>query len=473
MTDITERPTGLRSPHTPARRWRRGLMGGALVGLCLAAAPPAPQPQLPISVEEYRARRDRLMTALDGGITLLHAQPTEKAMEQWGFVQDPSFLYFTGLSDLTGAILALDAPAEEVRLFLPPAPESFGFAVEGLVPSPGQATAEELAVTSAESWDGFASWLDGRLEGGVTTLYVDEPRRPEAAGVPPGMAATAGPRQLWRASLEGRFPTARFESAKEAIHALRWVKSHAEIDALRANAEATVHALREAARQMSPGMRQREGESRVVSACIEAGAQGPSFWPWLMSGPNARVGRLVQAFFRYDQLDRIMNAGELVRVDIGCAGDLYGADVGRTLPVSGAFSEGQREAWDLLIEGYLAGIQVMADGVTVDSVRAASVDAIRVATPGLTTPMGRSASEAILSGGSGVWHIHGVGIESGEDAAPVLRAGAVVAYEPGFELGPDAFYLEDMIVITDDGAEILSVGLPHDASGIEAMMAQR
>ena len=84
--------------------------------------------------------------------------------------------------------------------------------------------------------------------------------------------------------------------------------------------------------------------------------------------------------------------------------------------------------------------------------------------------MGRHAAEAILSGGDGVWHIHGVGIESGEDALPVLEVGAVVAYEPGFAVGPDAYYLEDMIVVTPEGAEVLSDGLPYTAEEVEAAM---
>jgi len=424
-----------------------------------------------IAPEEYASRRTRIMAALPGGILLLHARPEEKTMEQWGFIQDPSFLYFTGLENLPGGILALDGLKRESILFVPPMPTSFGLPVEGLVPAPGEASARRIGVDAVESWDGFSAWLDGRLSAGVNTLYVDEPRRPVARGVPPGLRAVMGPARLWRAALEERFPDADIQSAKAAIGALRWVKSPVEIDALRRNALATAAALRAVATRLRPGLSQRRAEAAVVSTCIESGAQGPSFWPWVMAGANAHVNRLVHAFYHYDQLNREMQAGELVRVDLGCGGGLYGGDVGRTLPVSSAFSPGQREAWNLLIRGYRAGMRAMSAGVPLDAVRTAAAGAVAAARPGLTTDEGRRAADAIRRGGNAVWHIHGVGIESGEAAGPVLEEGSVIAFEPMIEVGPDAFYLEDMIAITRDGIEVLSRGLPYTADEIEALMS--
>ncbi len=440
-------------------------------GTAVAQTPSARSVQVSqIAAEEYASRRKRIMETVSDGILLLHARSAEKEMEQWGFIQDPSFLYFTGLSDLPGAILALDGPRQEARLFVPPRPTSFGFPVDGLVPIPGEASADKIGVDAVESWDQFADWLDGRLSNGVKTLYVDEPRRPEATGVPSGFRAVAGPLAQWRVALEERFPDARFASAKAPIEVMRWVKSPAEVAALRRNAKATATALVAVAQQIRPGMTQREAEATVVVACIESGAQGPSFWPWIMAGPNAHVGRLVHAFFHYDQLNRVMQPGELVRVDIGCGGGLYGGDVGRTLPVSGTFSSGQREAWNLLIRAYRAGMNVMAAGVPLDTVRAASARAVVDARGELETNTGRHAADAILAQGNSVWHIHGVGIESGENPGSLLEAGSVIAFEPMIEVGKDAFYLEDMILITSAGFEILSKGLPYTAQEIEAVM---
>ncbi|MFV1988424.1 MAG: aminopeptidase P N-terminal domain-containing protein [Gemmatimonadota bacterium] len=424
-----------------------------------------------IGADEYAARRDRVLDQVSDGILLLHARTAPKEMEQWGFIQDPSFLYFTGLAELPGAILALDGPRRETRLFVPPPPASFGGAVQGLIPAPGMASARRLGIDAVEPWDDFIEWVDARITDGVGTLYVDEPRRPAATGVPEGLAPVAGPQGLWRAALETRWPNVEVASGRPAIGALRWVKSPTEAAILERNARSTATALLAVARTLRPGLRQREAEATVVAACIASGAQGPSFWPWVMSGPNTHMGQLDAAFFRYEHLDRPMVEGELVRVDLGCGGGLYGGDVGRTMPVSGRFSDGQREAWNLLIDGYRAGMEAMSAGVTLDAVREASRARVAEARPGLTTALGREAAATIVERRDMLWHIHGVGIESGEAAGPVLEAGSVVAFEPMLTVGDDVFYLEDMILITPTGHRVLSAGLPYTAEEIEAAMA--
>lgn len=424
----------------------------------------------PVPASEYEARRESILDALPDGILLLQARPSEKAMEQWGFVQDPSFFYFSGMAELPGAVLALDGPARQAHLFLPPDPQSFGMAVDGLVPAASPETAERHGLASARRWEELVPWISRRLTEGVEALYVDEPRRPPSASSPPGMPPTAGRFALWRRALADAFPGAVIRGAGTRIMRQRAVKSDAEVEILERNARTTAASLLAVARRLGPGVRQRDTEAAMVAACIAAGGQGPSFWPWTMSGPNARVPSLVGAFFRYDQGDRVARAGELVRVDIGCAGGHYGADVGRTLPVSGAFDEGQAEAWNLLIVGHRAGLDAMADGVPVSEVRAASARAVEAAAAGLSTDAGRAALDAILRGGEGTWHVHGVGVESGESIPEVLRAGMVVAYEPGFSVGPDAYYLEDMILVTETGHRVLSTDLPYSAEEIAAAM---
>jgi Xaa-Pro aminopeptidase len=142
--------------------------------------------------------------------------------------------------------------------------------------------------------------------------------------------------------------------------------------------------------------------------------------------------------------------------------------VGRTVPVSGSYTPAQAQAWDLLIEGYLAGVEAMRPGVPLDSVRAASrdrIEALGSADPSL------AALAAAFNGDQGVdWHIHGVGIESGETAGGPLEEGVVLAYEPMVVVGDDAFYLEDMILITASGAEVLSPGLPYSAAEVAAFL---
>lgn len=425
----------------------------------------------PIPTEEYRARRTRLLESHQDGILLIHARTGPKAMTEWGFLQDPTFQYLTGLPELPAAILALDGPARMTHLFLPPPPEPFGGPpVEEAVPPPGASTAARLEIDSVRPWGDFAGWVADRLDQGVDTLYIEGPERPEATGAPPGLPPVAGQRRMWREALSKAFPGALLQNARPSIMALRAVKSDAEIARLALNARRTAFALRSVAARLAPGVTERTLQAAAVAACIESGAQGPSFWPWIMSGPDAHILPVLGSVLLYDQGDRSVRAGELVRVDLGCAGEFYGGDVGRTLPVSGRFDPGQAEAWDLLIAGYRAGLDAMADGVPVVGVRAASAAEIQRRSGSLQTEKGRAAAEAILADRDFVWHIHGVGIDSGEEIPDTLKAGMVVAYEPGFSVGGDAFYLEDMILVTGDGHRILSEGLPYSADEIARLM---
>jgi len=421
---------------------------------------------------EYVERRRVLMERLPDGITLLHAEPRDKPESQPSFIQNASFSYLTGLGGVPNAILAIDAPRREARLFVPPKPNAFGFPVDGVVPE--ASSAATLGLTQIVAWDSLIPYVRGRIGEGVKKLYVDEARRPGSTGVPQGMRPVAGDPVLWAQSLAAAFPDAEIASAVATLRELRFIKSRAEVDVLRDNARSTAVAVRAAMRAVTPGVRQRRVEMRAAQACIDAGTVGPSFWPWTMSGPNAHIPMLVRSVYSYDQLDRTMKSGETVRIDLGCTNHGYGGDVGRTVPVSGKFTAGQREIWNLLIDAYRVGIKTMKPGVTIDQVMAASRSEIERQAASLRTLEGKEAARSLLAtDGMSGWSIHSVGVESGEAALPTLVEGAVIAFEPIFSVGADAYYLEDMIHITAVGAEILSAGLPYTAQEIEVAMRSR
>lgn len=298
-----------------------------------------------------------------------------------------------------------------------------------------------------------------------TSTRLAVPLRP---AIPTPLRRWRAEHALWRRALQEKFPNVTLGSAAETIRAMRWVKSDSEVAVLREVAKPSASALLAGLRAVEPGVRQRASELAVVFGCIEAGAEGPLFWPWTMSGPNAHSRNLVRSFYDYHHLDREMKAGELVRIDIGCDLGHYEGDVGRTGPVSGAFWPEQAEAWDLLIRAYRAGLAAMKAGVTHKELAEASRRAVRRAQPSLESEHA-PCSKAVTN----LWHVHGVGIDAGEERLPRLEEGSVIAYEPGFSVGEDAYYLEDMILITVTGHEVLSAGLPYTAEEIERGMKGR
>jgi Xaa-Pro aminopeptidase len=146
-------------------------------------------------------------------------------------------------------------------------------------------------------------------------------------------------------------------------------------------------------------------------------------------------------------------------------------DVGRTAPVSGHFTAEQREAWDLFVAAYRAGLAAVRPGRTAGDVLVAWQGEIARRRPALVSAFAReTAEQALDSAGTRWWQIHGVGVAPGEDLVDTLRAGQVVAFEPILTVGGVGLYLEDVLLVTPTGAEVLTSGLPYSATEIERVM---
>jgi len=116
----------------------------------------------------------------------------------------------------------------------------------------------------------------------------------------------------------------------------------------------------------------------------------------------------------------------------------------------------------------------MRAGMTLPSVMEVARKEIENLQSSLETDYARKAAASILAAPlRETWHIHGVGLDGGETGTDTLENGSVIAFEPMFSVEKDAYYLEDMILITETGHEVLSKGLPYTAEEIEAFMGGR
>jgi len=438
--------------------------GGALLAV-LTQRVPSLTGQPPVGDPIYRTRRTAAMAALAHRILIVPSRSSFMFDDQPGFQQAPDFQYLTALNHLVGAVLVLDGPTRSTVLFLPrPNP-----VVNRPFPTPDRTSASRLQLDAVLPIDSLELWVR-RHWAAASAILVSPTDTRGAVAIPPPMANGV---VRWSHYLGGLGWKGAVGSAVTVLRPLRDIKDQGEIAILERVGRLSAQAMLVGMRALRPGRRQRDAALPVIAACVTGGGR-QSFWPWLMSGPRAVFTELFDFFVDYEGHDRVMRAGELTRVDVGCQLDHYMGDVGRTAPVDGRFDAGQREAWDLFVAGYRAGLTVLRDGVEVAAVYRAALARVRELSPRLTTTLGRLAADTLLGrGGTDAWEIHGVGLDDAEGQPPVLRAGMTVAYELMFAVRGQGFYLEDMILIEPHGYRLLTPGLPYAAAEIEAAMTAR
>jgi Xaa-Pro aminopeptidase len=418
---------------------------------------------------EMRDRRQRAATAFHDGILLVHANVPGDLTED-GFRQDPIFYYFTGLENTFNAVLAIDGQSGESWLFLP-LRTPYPYPHMGLQPEvlPGAETAKQLGIEHVVDWSELENFLAKRAVS-PTRLYL-------APGISAGLAMPAnftGEKAphipLWAQWIHQKWPSLELTEAHEKVYGLLSIQDPAEILSVRAAAKATVTAVMAGIHAIAPNKSQRSVEAAVENACWNAGAHGTAFWPWAMSGENAVFPRPFASVTRYDHLNSIMRAGDLVRLDVGCEWEHYQGDLGRTIPVSGRFTEDQRETWNIFVAAYHAGSKALREGVTVDQVFDAWRTELVSHKSAAKTPLAQHAIEK-WSDRKNIpfWQVHTINLIAGNPSG-ALRANTTVAFEPIASVDGQAFYLEDMFLITKDGAELLTPGVPYTAEEIEKAM---
>lgn len=239
--------------------------------------------------------------------------------------------------------------------------------------------------------------------------------------------------------LRGAVARRRVVDGTGVLAASRMRKSALELTRLRRANEATKAALRLAAGQVRPGMRQSEVAALVRAAQIEAGLQ--DVWVLALAGPAA-------AFPHGTREDRVIGDGELVLVDTGGALHGYRSDITRTWAVGTASAEARR-AWDTVHAAQDAALAEIRPGARCGDVDAAAREVIAAA--------GWGEGYAALTHRLG----HGIGLEVHEDpylvpgSDRVLAEGMTMSDEPGiYVAGRFGVRLEDIVAVTADGAEV-------------------
>lgn len=427
--------------------------------------------QKPITLDfdpvEIQQRRIRAMQALPNGLLLFPANTRIKSYEQHGFIQNTAFYYLTGLGNSIGAVLVLDAKRGKSILFAPSTIGLDGMEENALVPI-NNASMNYLKLDSLMPIERFNDYLEQRLSND-TSLAVFASHQNEGIRFQ-NYSVMHDP---WIEHLQHKFPGRRFGDPAPALNQQE-IKSVSEINALRKAGLNARNALIRALQAVKPGIGSREVEGTIVLECTCNEGNGIYFWPLVVQGKKAEYPGFFNVFTDYKNASEKLTAGNLARIDLGCDFNHYKSDVGRTVPVSGSFTDEQREVYDLLVHGYLAALNTFKDGTTLKSIFTTFFEEVQQHKDDLKTPMGKKAFE-LLTGPNGMrsFQVHEMGLGATEKQVLQLKEGMVVAWEPMFTVGDQSYYLEDLILITKNGYENLTPGLPYYATDIEKQMKKR
>jgi Xaa-Pro aminopeptidase len=201
------------------------------------------------------------------------------------------------------------------------------------------------------------------------------------------------------------------------------------------------------------------------------------------SGSNATV-------LHYINNDREMRQGDLLLIDAGCEYDFYASDITRTFPIGSRFSPVQRDLYQLVLDSQLKGIEIVKPGISIDDVHDA---ALKVLVDGMRSLklLDGSADEILAKGTyrrfymhrTSHWlgmDVHDVGNYRKQGKPRLLEPGMVLTCEPGIYIAPDdeeappekrgiGIRIEDDVLVTPEGHEVLSAAVPKQIPEVEAL----
>ena len=431
-------------------------------------------------IDVFPERRKRFHEALGGGVAVLPSAPIAVRSNDVDYVyrQDSDFYYLTGFAEPESvAIFAPGHKDGEYVLFVRPRDKE------------------------RETWTGRRAGVDGAIaEYGADKAYTVEeldgvlPRYLEGyerVYYPLGFNEKMNARMV---DLMRRFEALRprVDTAPVAlldpraiIHEMRLFKEPAELELMRRAAAISAQAHARAMREARGGMREWAVEAVVDYTFRSQGAAGPAYPSIIASGPNATI-------LHYVTNDRVLEHGELLMIDAGCEYDYYAADISRTFPVGSRFGQLQRELYQIVLDAQLNAIDSVKPGVRVDDVHET---ALRVLVEGMRAMkmLGGSADEIIAARSYQRFYMHRTSHWLGMDVHDVghyrkggesrrLEPGMVLTVEPGIYISADdetvpnemrgiGIRIEDDILVTSEGHEVLTAAAPKQIAEIEALTA--
>jgi len=414
--------------------------------------------------EEFASRRAALCESLGNeGQVLLFG----KAMVAPGirFRQDNDFFYFSGIEELNAA-LHIDAATCQSTLFLP-AQTAREASRDGWNLLYQEGAAEEHGFAGIHPQTYLQEFLSRRRNGGPQKLFlrlserteVDQSRSDIAIFTARRMANPFGvypSEDAWRVeTIRERFSYYELEDITPHIDPLRMIKSPCEIEALRRNGWLSAEAHIRAIEVTRVGGWEYEIEAEATHTMLKYGAEGAGYPAIVGAGPNGNV-------WHYQANSRQLQDGDVIVMDYGASMGYLTIDITRTWPASGEFTELQERAYLCTLEAEKAIIAAMRPGVTRQETREIAA-----------TIFEDCGFPNQYPGGAG--HFVGMSVHDVGDYNLPLQPGMVIAVEPIIEFPEHDFHIriEDTVLITETGHEILTAHVPKELDDVLALVGRR
>jgi len=283
----------------------------------------------------------------------------------------------------------------------------------------------------------------------------------------------------------GAQPPNEFEALDHLLHDMRLYKSAAEVKVMRRAADISARAHVRAMQACRAGLHEYSLEAELDYEFRKGGAKMPAYGSIVAAGRNACI-------LHYQHNDALLRDGDLVLIDAGCEIDCYASDITRTFPVSGRFSPEQKAIYELVLEAQQAAFAAIGPDKHWNQAHEATVQVITRGLVRLGLLKGevdeliaRDAHRAFYMHRAGHWlglDVHDVGEYKVGGEWRVLEPGMTLTVEPGIYIAPDnlsvakkwrgiGVRIEDDVVVTKKGCEILTEAVPKSVAEIEALMA--
>ncbi len=440
------------------------------------------------TLKEFAARRAKIYDAIGPeAVALMQGLPTVHSSAI--FRQSNEFFYVSGVV-APQALILMDGASKRTTLYLPK--QNAGrAATEGdlLSSDDPAATAKITGVDEVKPPDQLEADLKARTA--AKTVYVPFAPTEGSSESPDGARrrtadAAADPwdgrisREMHlRELLKARAPALEIKDLSPILNSMREIKSAEEIALITRASKIGGEAVIESMRSTEPGLAEYEIDALAQFIFVRHGAQGEAYRDIVASGPVA-----MNAHHRAGE--KIMNAGELVLMDYCPDLGYYRCDITRQWPVNGKFTADQRDLYGFYLGVYEAVLYAIQPGLTSQQVLQKALPKMDqvLASIQFSKPLYANAAKqfveryrtsATSTGGRGnLGHAVGMATHDFGGGSGMMRPGLVFTIEPEFRIPEEQIFirLEDMIVITPSGAQILSDFVPRSIAAVEKTVAE-